>query len=155
MKPKASAEYLQSFNRTGLLPLQLELKVDPVGDLCNGTRLTMVYILEVYAQGSPANELKWNIRSYTQIYAINIRRRYTIYVYKEAVPVKLCFAIIINKSQGQLLVYVGVDQKQLPFMYGQPYVSLPRSVSLSGILIFPSESSNTINNIVYPKLLLN
>ena len=70
-------------------------------------------------------------------------------------PVKLCFAMTINKSQGQSLKYVGVDLRQPSFMYGQLYVVLSRVTSLSGIPVLLPESSNTTNNVVYPELLLH
>ncbi|CEG75112.1 Putative PIF1 [Rhizopus microsporus] len=69
-------------------------------------------------------------------------------------PVKLCFAMTINKSQGQSLKYVGVDLIQSSFIHGQLYVALSRIASLSGISVLLPESSNTTNNVVYPELLL-
>ncbi|CEG69353.1 hypothetical protein RMATCC62417_05440 [Rhizopus microsporus] len=70
-------------------------------------------------------------------------------------PVKLCFAMTINKSQGQSLKYVGVDLRQPQFVHGQLYVALSRVTSLSSISVLLPESLNTANNVVYPELLLH
>ena len=70
-------------------------------------------------------------------------------------PVKLCFAMTINKSQGQSLKYVGVDRRQPSFMHGKLYVALSRATSLSGISVLLPEGSNATTNVVYPELLLS
>ncbi|CEG84492.1 Putative PIF1 [Rhizopus microsporus] len=69
--------------------------------------------------------------------------------------VRLCFAMTINKSQGQSLKHVGIDLRRPSFMHGQLYVALSEVTSLSGISVFLPESSNTANNAVYPELLLH
>ena len=47
-------------------------------------------------------------------------------------PVRLYFAMTINKAQGQSLKYVSIDLRQPPFMHGQLYVALLGVTSLSG-----------------------
>ncbi|KAG1168084.1 hypothetical protein G6F70_004082 [Rhizopus microsporus] len=70
-------------------------------------------------------------------------------------PVRLCFTMTINKSQGQSLKHVGVDLRQPSFMHGQLYVALSRVISLSGISVLLPENSNTTNNVIYPELSLH
>jgi len=70
-------------------------------------------------------------------------------------PVHLCFAMTVNKSQGQSLEQVGVDLRTPAFTHGQLYVALSRVTSLDGLTLLPSEQSPTLtDNVVYPEVLL-
>lgn len=66
-------------------------------------------------------------------------------------PVKLAFAITINKSQGQTLKYVGIYLEKPCFSHGQLYVAASRVGNPNNLYIFaPNE---TTKNIVYPIVL--
>ena len=67
-------------------------------------------------------------------------------------PVKACFAMTINKSQGQSLGHVGIYlmNKQV-FGHGQLYVALSRTTSVRNIKILSPE--NIMRNIVFSQLL--
>jgi len=70
-------------------------------------------------------------------------------------PVRLCFAITVNKSQGQSRDQVGVDLRTPAFSNGQLYVALSRVTSLDGLTLLPSEQTSTqTDNVVYPEVLL-
>ncbi|KAJ9553125.1 hypothetical protein OSB04_017170, partial [Centaurea solstitialis] len=68
-------------------------------------------------------------------------------------PVSLCFAMTINKSQGQSLSKVGLFLRQPVFTHGQLYVVLSRVKSREclKILIIDDEGiiSNRTKNVVY------
>jgi hypothetical protein len=69
-------------------------------------------------------------------------------------PVRLSFAITINKAQGQTLDYVGIYLPQPVFSYGQLYVALSRikTANFIKIVIKPTTIDNCDNctkNIVY------
>ncbi len=72
-------------------------------------------------------------------------------------PVRLAFAMTINKSQGQSVTYVGLDLHTPIFSHGQLYVALSRCTSGQRIqVLFPDteKGTNTLN-IVYPEALLH
>ena len=51
-------------------------------------------------------------------------------------PIKICFGITSNKSQGQTLEKVGINLTQDFFSHGQLYVALSRVGSQSHVKIF-------------------
>ena len=68
-------------------------------------------------------------------------------------PVRVCFAMTINKSQGQSFKQVGVDLRTPVFSHGQFYVAVSRVSSASGLhILLPSDSEKTAN-IVWPEIL--
>lgn len=67
-------------------------------------------------------------------------------------PLKVCFAMTINKSQGQTLKFAGVDLRQDCFSHGQFYVACSR-VSSPRSLIFLVPPSKMVKNIVYKDIL--
>jgi len=70
-------------------------------------------------------------------------------------PVHLCFAMTVNKSQGQSLDQVGVDLRWPAFSHEQLYVALSRVTSLDRLTLLPSEQTPTqTDNIVYSEVLL-
>ena len=72
-------------------------------------------------------------------------------------PLKLCFAMTINKSQGQSVTYVGIDMKSSVFTHGQFYVAISRVRSVENIKVIWDEKlgDGVTKNVVYPEILLN
>lgn len=71
-------------------------------------------------------------------------------------PVRVAFAMTINKAQGQSVNYVGLDLRTPVFSHGQLYVALLRSTSPHNIkVLFPHNNiGTTTTNVVYPEVLL-
>lgn len=62
-------------------------------------------------------------------------------------PVRLAFAMTINKSQGQSLAVVGIDLSSPCFSHGQLYVACSRVGSNSSMFVFAPD--NHTRNVVY------
>ena len=75
-------------------------------------------------------------------------------------PIKLCFAMTINKSQGQTLDYVEIYLREPVFFHGQLHVALSRAKTSTAVkvLIVPGTYSDSVTccktrNVVYREVL--
>jgi hypothetical protein len=67
----------------------------------------------------------------------------------------LCFAITVNKSQGQFFNFISVDLCIPVFTYGQLYVALSRVTDIRGLsLLLLREGGAATTNIIYLEVLL-
>jgi len=157
--------YLQSISLASIPPSSLRLKIgaplilirnlSPREGLCNGTRLRVVGIrrtcLQVAILGGRFNGM---VRLLLRIKLTTTEEDLPFILERTQFPVRLCFAMTVNKSQGQSLEQVGVDLRTPAFTHGQLYVALSRVTSLDGLTLLPSEQSPTLtDNVVYPEAL--
>ena len=71
-------------------------------------------------------------------------------------PVRLAFAMTINKAEGQSLHTVGIDLHQPVFSHGQLYIALSHATSSHRVhVLLPPNSENKTPNVVYPEVLLD
>jgi ATP-dependent DNA helicase PIF1 len=69
-------------------------------------------------------------------------------------PVRLAFAMTINKSQGQSLKHVGLDFRKAVFSHGQLYVGLSRCTSGHRVKVLLKEVDGLrTQNVVYREVL--
>jgi hypothetical protein len=70
-------------------------------------------------------------------------------------PIRLVFAMTINKAQGQSLQRVGVDLRDPVFGHGQLYVAMSRTTDVHGlsVLFRPENREYITDNVVFPEML--
>ena len=75
---------------------------------------------------------------------------------KRQFPIWLCFAITVNKSQGQSFNFIGVDLHILVFMHGQLYVALSRVTDIGRLSLLLLQGGDAVTtNIIYLEVLLD
>jgi len=127
--------------------------LNPERGLCNGTRLIIQeigqYVLKVkILGGSDAVEL---IPRFT---LSTLPGTLPFILTRKQFPIKVSFAMTINKSQGRsLLNKVAVDLRNPVFTHGQLYVSISRATSANGMTILLPENTTQTQKVVYPEVL--
>ena len=176
-----SQEFLNDLTPNGLPPHALKLKIhcpvillrniDPANRLCNSTRLVVrgfqrnAIDAEIVV-GQHAGDRVFLPRiplcpSDDDIFPFKFKRK--------QFPVRLSFAMTINKAQGQTIPIVGVYLPELVFSHGQLYVALSRATTKRNIKILAVEDDrkekankskkrkrsivSTTKNIVYKEVL--
>ncbi|XP_028075514.1 ATP-dependent DNA helicase PIF1-like [Camellia sinensis] len=159
-------EYSNSLDPPGLLAFKVELKVgcplmllrniEPKDGLCNGTRLMVsrcdtriiearILICEKFGNLSFIPRISLTPSSSEMPFRMT-RRQF---------PVRLSYALAINKSQGQAVKFVGVNLCTHVFSHGQLYMALSRCTSFDRISILVlKDEPDSITNAVYPEVLL-
>ena len=161
-----AVEYLQSISLATIPPFCLRLKIgapiillrnlSPREGLCNGTRMRVLGIrrncLQVAIMGGKFDR---KVCLLPRIKLNTCEEDLPFILQRTQFPVRLCYAMTVNKSQGQSLDHVGVDLRTSAFTHGQLYVALSRVTSLNGLTLLPSENTPThTDNIVYSDVLL-
>jgi ATP-dependent DNA helicase PIF1 len=133
--------------------------IDTKNGLCNGTRLIITHlgrnviggiILTGSFQGQRATLPRVAVTSEpSRDIAFRLKRL--------QFPVRLSFAITINKAQGQSLNYVGIDLRSEIFGHGQLYVALSRATKAENVRVVLDQSAygqrRITANVVYQEVL--
>ncbi|XP_031105495.1 ATP-dependent DNA helicase pif1-like isoform X5 [Ipomoea triloba] len=164
-------DYLHTLSPAGLPPHKLILKkncpiillrnLNPSEGLCNGTRLVCDSFEDhliscLIAVGEYKGKHVFILRiplepSKDENCPIPFKRT--------QFPIKICFAMTINKAQGQTLDFVGIYLKGPVFSHGQLYVAMSRAKKAESVkmIIFSDDGQNKLtnitNNIVYQEIL--
>ena len=164
-------EYLNTLDPSGLpthrlflkpgMPIMLIRNLNPKMGLCNGTKLIFHkvhknHLLECVIAGGEFNNRKVLI---PRISFKPKEREFTFEWSRRQFPVRVCFAMTINKSQGQTLQNVGVWLNDSCFAHGQLYVAISRVGSPSNIKFairkIHGSSWNHTSNVVFKEVFRN
>ena len=162
-------EFLNTLCTSGMPPHQLTLKVgmivmllrnfDTTRGHCNGSR----YILLKICPHVLLAQLVSGINAGSELLIPRIRispseNRFPFTLTRKQFPVRPCFAMTVNKSQGQTLTRVGVYSLKDFFSHGQLYVAASRVGNpLDFRILMINAEDNSIRtqmkNVVYKEIL--
>ncbi|XP_074288492.1 uncharacterized protein LOC141613647 [Silene latifolia] len=163
-----STEFLNSIRCSGLPNHRLKLKVgaivmllrniDQANGLCNGTRMEVNHLGNRVISATVISGS--HIGSKVYIPRITLTptdvTKFPIKFERRQFPLAVCFAMTINKSQGQSLSRVGLYLPRPVFTHGQLYVAISRVTSRKGlkVLLLDEEGgmTNTTTNVVYKEI---
>ena len=139
-------------------PILLLRNLDPSRGLCNGTRMVVTRLGQhgIVAR-IMGTEFDGEERIIPRVKLIQNDDDLGFQRSRTQLPVTICFAMTINKSQGQSVTYVGLNMKAAVFTHGQFYVAISRVRSVNNIKVIWDENQGhgVTKNVVYPEVLLN
>ncbi|KAL6567653.1 hypothetical protein OROGR_001321 [Orobanche gracilis] len=163
-----STEFLNTVRCSGLPNHSLKLKVgcmvmllrniDQGAELCNGTRLIVTKLGKLVVEakmltGKYAEEMVYIPRT---IMSPTDFTKFPVKFQRRQFPLAVCFAMTINKSQGQSLANVGLYLPKPVFSHGQLYVAFSRVTTKKGLKVLAYDKdgniSDTTTNVVYREI---
>ena len=106
------------------MPIMLLRNINPALGMCNGTRLIILHLGERIIEAKIITGS--NVGSKVLIPRIVLTSddsKWPFILRRKQFPIKVCYAMTINKSQGHSLNYVGLYLPKPVFTHGQFYVA--------------------------------
>ena len=129
------------------VPVMLLRNIDQKAGLCNGTRLLVLALGNRVVEAEIISGSNIGTRTFIPRMSLTPSdKRIPFTFQRRQFPLAVCFAMTINKSQGQSLSNVGLFFREPVFTHGQLYVALSRVKSRDGLKILIFDKENKITN---------
>ncbi|EGT35548.1 hypothetical protein CAEBREN_00452 [Caenorhabditis brenneri] len=158
-----TTEFLNTMTPSGMPPHELRVKngaivmllrnLDVKNGLCNGTRMVVEEMGERILQCKFINGPRKDESVLIPRIKLNYEKNLPFIMGRLQFPIRLAFAMTVNKSQGQTFERIGLLLDEPIFSHGQFYVALSRTTTREGVKI--NSKSKKVNNVVYPEVLLD
>jgi ATP-dependent DNA helicase PIF1 len=125
--------------------------------LCNGTRLVVTRLAEKVIEAIVMTGSNIGDVVYIPRICLTVKDpKWPFTLHRRQFPIRICYAMTINKSQGQTLAAVGLYLKTPVFTHGQFYVAVSRVTSRKALRILIENEDGTCGsetrNIVFSEI---
>ena len=130
------------------------LHAGPGNGLRNGTQMIVIHLGHRVIEAEIASGVnKGKCVLISRITLIPSETRFPFTLKRHQFPIRPCFAMAMNKAQGQTLDFVGVYLPEDVFSHGQLYVALSQVRNSTSLAVLPNNMDGYTKNIVYREVL--